>query len=73
MSVQAIGLALAGFRPVVEIMFADFVTLAMDQICNHAVKFPGMFDSISVPLGHPHAKRRPPRLLVLRTARVQKI
>ena len=47
---SAIGLALAGFRPVVEIMFADFVTLAMDQICNHAVKFPGMFDGVSVPL-----------------------
>ena len=47
---SAIGLSLAGFRPVVEIMFADFVTLAMDQICNHAVKFPGMFDGVSVPL-----------------------
>jgi 2-oxoisovalerate dehydrogenase E1 component len=45
-----IGLALAGMRPIVEIMFADFVTLAMDQICNHAVKFPGMFDGVSVPL-----------------------
>jgi 2-oxoisovalerate dehydrogenase E1 component len=46
----AIGLALAGLRPVVEIMFADFITLAMDQICNHAVKFPGMFEGIGVPL-----------------------
>jgi 2-oxoisovalerate dehydrogenase E1 component len=45
-----IGLALAGFRPVIEIMFADFVTLAMDQLYNHAVKFPGMFDEASVPL-----------------------
>jgi 2-oxoisovalerate dehydrogenase E1 component len=45
-----IGLALAGFRPVVEIMFADFVTLAMDQIFNHAVKFPGMFEEAQVPL-----------------------
>ena len=27
-------------RPVVEIMFADFVTLAFDQIYNHAAKFP---------------------------------
>ena len=45
-----IGLALAGFRPVVEIMFADFVTLAMDQIYNHAVKFPGMFCDAQVPL-----------------------
>ncbi|MGE4055593.1 MAG: dehydrogenase E1 component subunit alpha/beta [Vicinamibacterales bacterium] len=40
----AIGLSLAGYRTVAEIMFADFLTLAMDQIANHAVKFPGMFD-----------------------------
>jgi len=46
----AVGLSLAGFRPVVEIMFADFVTLAMDQIYNHAVKFPGMFPGTRVPL-----------------------
>lgn len=45
-----IGLALEGFRPIVEIMFADFATLAMDQIFNHAVKFPGMFRDTSVPL-----------------------
>jgi 2-oxoisovalerate dehydrogenase E1 component len=45
-----IGLALDGFRPIVEIMFADFVTLAMDQIFNHAVKFPGMFADAQVPL-----------------------
>ncbi len=45
-----IGLAMAGYRPVVEIMFADFVTLCMDQIFNHAVKFPGMFPGTSVPL-----------------------
>jgi 2-oxoisovalerate dehydrogenase E1 component len=45
-----IGLALDGYRPVVEIMFADFVTLAMDQIYNHAVKFPGMFADAHVPL-----------------------
>jgi 2-oxoisovalerate dehydrogenase E1 component len=46
----AIGLALAGFRPIVEIMFADFITLAMDQIYNHAVKFPAMFGHCAVPL-----------------------
>jgi 2-oxoisovalerate dehydrogenase E1 component len=45
-----IGLALSGFLPIVEIMFADFVTLAMDQIFNHAVKFPGMFPGTDVPL-----------------------
>jgi 2-oxoisovalerate dehydrogenase E1 component len=46
----AIGLALAGYRPIAEIMFADFLTLAMDQIYNHAVKFPGMFEGMQVPL-----------------------
>ena len=46
----AIGLALAGFHPIVEIMFADFVSLAMDQIYNHAVKFPGMFPHCEVPM-----------------------
>ena len=38
-----IGLSMHGWLPVVEIMFADFLTLAFDQICNHAVKFTGMF------------------------------
>lgn len=45
-----IGLAMAGKRPIVEIMFADFVTLALDQIYNHAVKFPGMFEDCDIPL-----------------------
>ncbi|BBL75334.1 dehydrogenase E1 component subunit alpha/beta [Methylomagnum ishizawai] len=45
-----IGLALAGLRPIVEIMFADFLSLCLDQIYNHAVKFPGMFPSVDVPL-----------------------
>ncbi len=46
----AIGLALGGLRPIVEIMFADFVSLAMDQLYNHAVKFPGMFPNCGVPV-----------------------
>jgi 2-oxoisovalerate dehydrogenase E1 component len=45
-----IGMALEGCLPVVEVMFADFVTLSMDQIFNHAVKFPGMFPNSRVPL-----------------------
>jgi pyruvate/2-oxoglutarate/acetoin dehydrogenase E1 component len=35
----AVGLALGGYRPVAEIMFFDFITLAMDQVLNHAAKF----------------------------------
>ncbi|EHR71972.1 pyruvate/2-oxoglutarate dehydrogenase complex, dehydrogenase component beta subunit [Burkholderiales bacterium JOSHI_001] len=46
----SIGLALAGQRPLVEIMFADFVSLSMDQLYNHAVKFPGMFPDCAVPM-----------------------
>jgi 2-oxoisovalerate dehydrogenase E1 component len=46
----AIGLALAGYRPIAEVMFADFLTLAMDQLYNHAVKFPGMFEDMQVPM-----------------------
>jgi pyruvate dehydrogenase E1 component beta subunit len=34
----AIGAASVGLRPVVEIMFIDFLTLAMDQLVNHAAK-----------------------------------
>jgi 2-oxoisovalerate dehydrogenase E1 component len=33
------GLALAGLRPIAEIMFADFATLSCDQLINHAAKF----------------------------------
>ena len=38
------GLALAGRRPVVEIMFGDFLALCFDQILNHAAKFHGMYN-----------------------------
>ena len=34
----AIGAAQSGMRPVVEIMFVDFVTLALDQLVNQAAK-----------------------------------
>jgi 2-oxoisovalerate dehydrogenase E1 component len=38
------GLALNGFKPFGEIMFGDFMTLAFDQIINHASKFHHMFN-----------------------------
>lgn len=39
----ATGAALGGLRPVAEVMFADFVTLAADQLINSAAKFHYMF------------------------------
>jgi 2-oxoisovalerate dehydrogenase E1 component len=45
------GMALAGKRPVVEIMFGDFVTLAADQIINQASKFSYMYNGqVRVPI-----------------------
>lgn len=39
----AAGMAMRGLRPVVEIMFGDFVTLIADQLINHAAKFRWMY------------------------------
>jgi acetoin:2,6-dichlorophenolindophenol oxidoreductase subunit beta len=39
----AAGAAVTGLRPVVEIMFADFIGIAMDQLLNQAAKFRYMF------------------------------
>lgn len=35
---MAVGAAMTGMRPVVDLMFGDFLTLAMDQIANQAAK-----------------------------------
>lgn len=46
-----VGAALAGLRPIVEIMFGDFLTFAMDPIVNQAAKIRYMFGGMaSVPL-----------------------
>lgn len=48
---MGVGAALAGSRPVVEIMYSDFLTLAMDPIVNQAAKIHYMFGGqASVPL-----------------------
>lgn len=45
------GLAIGGMKPIVEIMFGDFLTLAFDQLINHACKFHQMFDrKVNIPL-----------------------
>ncbi|WP_022901411.1 alpha-ketoacid dehydrogenase subunit beta [Humibacter albus] len=47
----AIGAAMLGLRPVVEIMTINFSLLALDQIVNHAAKIHGMFGGqMSVPM-----------------------
>lgn len=39
----ATGSAITGMRPIAEIMFSDFITIAMDQIANQAAKIRYMF------------------------------
>jgi len=39
---MGVGLALSGYRPIVEIMFADFLTVCVEQIVNAAAKIPYM-------------------------------
>jgi pyruvate dehydrogenase E1 component beta subunit len=47
----AVGAAQSGLRPVVEIMFIDFITLALDQLVNQAAKAHFMSGGqLSVPL-----------------------
>jgi pyruvate dehydrogenase E1 component beta subunit len=47
----AVGAALLGTRPIVDLMFADFFPLAMDQLVNHAAKMRYMHGgAASVPL-----------------------
>jgi acetoin:2,6-dichlorophenolindophenol oxidoreductase subunit beta len=47
----ALGLALAGFRPIVEIMFADFLGVCFDQIVNGIAKHRFMSGGqVAVPL-----------------------
>jgi pyruvate dehydrogenase E1 component beta subunit len=47
----AVGAAMLGLRPVVEIMTINFSLLAIDQIVNHAAKMHAMFGGqVSVPM-----------------------
>jgi pyruvate dehydrogenase E1 component beta subunit len=47
----AVGAAMKGLRPVAEIMFVDWITLAMDQVVNQAAKVSYMFSGqYKVPL-----------------------
>jgi pyruvate/2-oxoglutarate/acetoin dehydrogenase E1 component len=47
----AVGAALTGLRPVVDLMFGDFLFLVMDQLCNQAAKMHYMSGGkLNVPL-----------------------
>jgi 2-oxoisovalerate dehydrogenase E1 component len=47
----AIGMAVNGLKPVVEMMFGDFISLGFDQILNHATKYNWMYASqVHVPV-----------------------
>jgi pyruvate/2-oxoglutarate/acetoin dehydrogenase E1 component len=47
----AAGLALAGYRPIAEVMFGDFLALCFDQILNHIAKYEAMYDGrVSCPV-----------------------
>lgn len=47
----AVGAAITGLRPVAEVMYIDFITLAMDQIINQAAKVRYMYGGkVKVPL-----------------------
>jgi pyruvate/2-oxoglutarate/acetoin dehydrogenase E1 component len=47
----AAGMALRGRRPILEIMFGDFIALGFDQIVNGIAKFREMYDGqVTVPL-----------------------
>lgn len=52
-----VGAALSGMKPVVEIMFMDFMTLSMDMLVNQAAKARSMFGgqgSVPMVLRTPH-------------------
>src|ERR687885_556357 len=47
----AVGAAMAGYRPVVELYMAEFMLVAMDQVVNEAPRFRGMTGGqVKVPL-----------------------
>ena len=54
---MAVGAALTGAKPVLEIMFMDFITLSMDMMVNQAAKARSMFGgqgSVPMVLRTPH-------------------
>ena len=47
----AVGAAMTGMRPIIEIQFSDFITIALDQLVNQAAKIHYMYGGkVSVPM-----------------------
>jgi pyruvate dehydrogenase E1 component beta subunit len=47
----AVGAAMTGMRPIAEIMFSDFITIALDQLANQGAKIHYQFGGqVSVPM-----------------------
>ena len=47
----ATGMAMRGLKPIVELMFGDFIALAADQIINHASKYNEIYNGqVTVPI-----------------------
>ena len=45
------GMAIGGLRPIVEIMFGDFIMLGADQLLNHLLKYAWMYNNkVEVPV-----------------------
>ena len=38
------GMSIGGLKPIIEIMFGDFLALGADQLLNHLVKYQWMYD-----------------------------
>ena len=50
-----VGAALAGMRPVVDMHFVDFITVAMDEVVNQMAKVRYMFGGqCTVPVSYTH-------------------
>ena len=52
----AFGAAISGLRPVVEIMFGDFLTLVMDSIVNQSTKYGRTFIKIAATAKSPSTR-----------------
>ena len=67
----AVGAALTGMKPVLELQFSDFITLATEQIVNQAAKIRYMYGGHRAD-GRPHAGRPRARARRPSTARVSR-